>query len=240
MHREPVLGEGTATGEPCFKVVILSAVRFLREAVAEFIGRHQGFSISALAGDLDEALAVSRERPPDIVLLDASLPDGPAAVGQIRDSLPEASVILLAVAEADETIVAWAEAGVAGYIPSAAAPGDLAPFLAAIMRGEQPCSERAAACLLRRVASLQRASAARTAVSAGPTLTARERQIVQLIDAGFSNKEIARRLNIEVATTKSHVHNLLGKLDLQRRGQVTQWMRAHERQSGLPRPARMV
>jgi DNA-binding CsgD family transcriptional regulator len=58
-------------------------------------------------------------------------------------------------------------------------------------------------------------------------LTGRERQITELIRAGLSNKEIARRLNIGLSTTKSHVHNLLGKLNLQRRGQVAAWTGGH-------------
>ena len=56
-------------------------------------------------------------------------------------------------------------------------------------------------------------------------LTVREQEIVRLVSAGMSNKEIARHLNIEVSTTKSHVHNLLAKLNLQRRGQVAFWRR---------------
>jgi DNA-binding NarL/FixJ family response regulator len=59
-------------------------------------------------------------------------------------------------------------------------------------------------------------------------LTARELQIVELIGAGLSNKDIARHLNIGLATTKSHVHNMLEKLELQRRGQIAPWIRRHE------------
>ena len=58
-----------------------------------------------------------------------------------------------------------------------------------------------------------------------PMLTTRETQIAQMIVAGMSNKDIARRLNIGLATAKTHVHHLLGKLNLQRRGQAASWMR---------------
>lgn len=238
MREEPVLGGAatTAAAEQTFSVLIVSAVRFLREAVAEIIRSHQAFLIAGVAGDLAEGSAIALERQPDIVLLDAAFPNGAAAVGRMRAAVPQATVVVLAVAESDERVVAWAEAGASGYIPSAAAPGDLAPFLKAIMRGEQPCSERAAARLLRRMASGEHTSGARAMRSERSVLTAREAQIVRLIDAGLSNKEIARRLNIEVATTKSHVHNLLGKLDLQRRGQVSLWVRAHQR-ALLPSPS---
>jgi DNA-binding NarL/FixJ family response regulator len=61
-----------------------------------------------------------------------------------------------------------------------------------------------------------------------PTLTARETEIAQMILAGMSNKDIARRLNIGLATAKTHVHHLLGKLNLQRRGQAASWLREHQ------------
>ena len=70
-------------------------------------------------------------------------------------------------------------------------------------------------------------------------MTKRERQAAELIRSGLSDKEIARQLNISLATTKSHVHNLLGKLNVQRRSQVAEWLREYEHRPGEPfaRPA---
>ncbi len=73
-----------------------------------------------------------------------------------------------------------------------------------------------------------RATGSKAATAEAAALTAREDQIVRLLAAGLSNKEIARRLDIGLATVKSHVHNLLGKLALARRSQVAPWMRAHQ------------
>jgi len=63
-------------------------------------------------------------------------------------------------------------------------------------------------------------------ITSSAALTARETQIAQMIVGGMSNKDIARRLSIELATAKTHVHNILGKLNLQRRGQTANWMRS--------------
>jgi DNA-binding NarL/FixJ family response regulator len=219
-----------AAGQACFSVLVISTVRFLREAVAQSIRCNQAFSISGLSGNPMEALAMALDRQPDIALLDAAFPGGIDIVGRIRHVAPRTLVVVLSVPETDETIIAWAGAGVAGYIPDAVALTDLASFLAAIMQGEQPCSGRTTAGLLRRAAGGKRSAGVYVQEPLLPMLTARERQIVQLIDAGFSNKEIALRLNIEVATTKSHVHNVLSKLALQRRGQVGLWMRLHGHQ----------
>ena len=108
-------------------------------------------------------------------------------------------------------------------MPRSAALADLVGFLSGIMRGEQTCSTRVAAGLMRWIADGPRIETA--AARARPALTAREEEIASLIAAGLSNKEIARRLKICLPTTKSHVHNILGKLELERRGQVSRWLR---------------
>ena len=122
--------------------------------------------------------------------------------------------------ETEEDIIVWAQAGVIGYVPSTAAWADLVRLVIGIQAGEQLCSARVAAGLFRRMAMPENLDNGRDAVAQTPSLTARERQAAELIGAGLSDKEIARKLNISLATTKTHVHNLLGKLNVQRRGQV--------------------
>jgi DNA-binding NarL/FixJ family response regulator len=209
-------------------ILIVAEVRFLREALAEIVGRDRALSISGLSADLDQALVMILDRQPDIVLLDAAFPGGTDVVHQISSIAPEARVIVLAVAETEENIIAWAEAGVAGYVPRTAALADVVTVLRNIVRGEQACSGRVAAGLMRRIGRAARSGNTRSEPPSTPMLTTRELQIVQLIGAGLSNKDIARRLNIGLATTKSHVHNMLEKLELQRRGQVAPWIRQHE------------
>jgi DNA-binding NarL/FixJ family response regulator len=159
------------------------------------------------------------------VLLDAALPWGPDAVGCIHGISRHLKVVVFAVAETSDNVIAWAKAGVAGYIPRTAALTDVASLLASIMQDEQACSARVAASLLRHLSEAANAGGERSGAPAALALTAREMQVVELLAAGLSNKDIARRLNIGVATTKSHVHNLLGKIGVQRRAQVARWMR---------------
>jgi two-component system, NarL family, nitrate/nitrite response regulator NarL len=149
-------------------------------------------------------------------------------VARLRQLVPSAQIVALALSEIEADVIAWAEAGVCGYVPRSIALSELADFLGKIMRREQVCSTRIAAGMLRRIAEGSRA-AGRKAVAADATaLTAREDEVVRLVAAGLSNKEIARRLDIGLATVKSHVHNVLGKLALQRRSQVARCMRVHE------------
>jgi DNA-binding NarL/FixJ family response regulator len=212
-----------------FGILIVSHVRFLRESLAEIFARDGMGSVLGLCGDVPAALALCADLNPEIVLLDAAFPDAVAVVGRIRAAAPTTRIVALAVTEMEESVIALAEAGIAGYVPSTAALSDLSAALAGIINGGQICSARVAAGLLRRIAE---AGGPKGELPAGPLLTGRERQILSMIGGGLSNKEIARQLNIGVATTKSHVHNLLGKLNIQRRGQAAAWLRQHGRQHG--------
>ena len=129
--------------------------------------------------------------------------------------------------ETKEDVIAWAEAGVIGYVPNTVALADLMRLIVDIHGGEQPCSGRVAAELIHRIAVTESLGIGRNAPSPTLALTRREREAAELIATGLSDKEIARRLNISLATAKLHVHNLLGKLNVQRRGQVV--VRLHER-----------
>jgi DNA-binding NarL/FixJ family response regulator len=212
--------------------LIVSEIRFLRESLAEILGRTPSIEIRGQSATLADALAVAATLRPAIVLLDAALPSSRAAVAQLSATLPEARVVVLAIAETEENVLAWAEAGIAGYVPNTASVSDLTSLIGQISRGEQTCSSRIAGSLLRRIAT-----AGRTATSPAPPappLTRRECEILRLVCAGLSNKDIARRLSISLGTTKSHVHNLLGKLSVQRRAEVTRLYAAHSVAVAIP------
>ena len=213
------------------RIFIVSEVRLLREGIAEILVRDPSMSVVGLSADLGELVALTPPLRPDIVLLDAAYPGGAAAVKQTRDVRPDLRIVAFAVRETEADIIPWAEAGAIGYVPNTAAVADLVRLVKTIHEGEQLCSARVAAGLLRRIAATASLGASRNP-SFPAALTARERQTAELITIGLSDKEIARRLNIGVGTTKSHVHNLLGKLNVQRRGQVVACLRTHERHPG--------
>ena len=126
-------------------------------------------------------------------------------------------VVLLAVPELEEEILACAEAGVAGYVTRNGSLEDLVVAIDSVGRGEVICSARVAGALMRRVAAL---ASERRGLPGHEPLTSRELDVAALLEAGFSNKEIAGRLCIEVTTVKHHVHNILEKLCVSRRGEA--------------------
>src|SRR5262249_37892959 len=169
--------------------------------------------------------------------LDVAFPGGIAAAMSLVAAHPQASLVALAIAETEENVLAWAEAGIAGYVPNTASVDDLVSLISQIRRAEHACPGNIAGSLLRPLGAQERGErgergegAEGTGRPAPPSsttlLTRRELEISRLIAAGLSNKDIARRLGISLGTTKSHVHNLLGKLSLQRRAEVMARMNA--------------
>jgi two-component system, NarL family, nitrate/nitrite response regulator NarL len=214
------------------RIVIVSEVRFRREILAEFLEHDASVPVVGLCADLAEVVALSPPLQADVVLVDAELRDGAAAARRTRQVKPDIRIIAYAVRETKEDVIAWAEAGVIGYVPNTAASADLVRLIVDIQGGAQPCSGRVAAELLRRIAVTPSLGMGRNAPSPAVLLTRREREAAELIATGLSDKEIARRLNISLATAKLHVHNLLGKLNVQRRGQVVVRLNEHAQHPG--------
>jgi two-component system nitrate/nitrite response regulator NarL len=204
------------------RVFILSDVRLYREGLAHFLGESSGFEIVGTSGHGGSILGTIMELRPDVALLDLTVADGVAAARDLRRAAPELPVVALAVRELEREILAWAEAGIAGYVTRDGSLDDLVSTIETVARGEAVCSPRVVATLLRRLASL---AAERPLAPREVELTLRELQIVELIDDGLSNKEIARQLSIELPTVKNHVHHILRKLQVSRRGEAAASLR---------------
>jgi DNA-binding NarL/FixJ family response regulator len=198
------------------RILIMGDIRLYREGLRDILGRHPGFAVVGTAADCDEGLASVRDLRPDVVLVDMAMPESIPAVREIAAADRSAKVVALAVPEVERDVIDCAEAGVAGYVTREGSLADVVAAIDSAARDEALCSPRMAATLLRRIAVL---AAEHTPVP-GAVLTRRELEIVGLIDAGLSNKEIAQRLCIEVATVKNHVHNILEKLHVHRRAEA--------------------
>jgi two-component system, NarL family, nitrate/nitrite response regulator NarL len=220
------------------RILVVWGVRYTRESIVNLLDSDPVATVVGQCTNLSEAVALSPTLQADIVLLDARIPEAAATVRRALDIAPDLRIIACSVRETEDDIIAWAEAGVIGYIPRTAALADFVRLIVAIHNGEQISSGRVVNGLLRRIALAARRRPSRDAALPMPALTKRERQAAELIRSGLSDKEIARQLNVSLATTKSHVHNLLGKLNVGRRSQVAEWLREYEHHPGeaLARP----
>jgi two-component system, NarL family, nitrate/nitrite response regulator NarL len=210
-------------------VLVVSAVRLFRDGLAEILSRQSAIDVVGTSATTEEASEILEHASPSVLLLDVPTTDGPEVIRAIARIADGVKVVVLGIVESEAEVIAWAEAGVAGYVSRDASGADLTQVIEAVARGETLFPPRIAALLLRRVSAL--ATTRPSLESSEPTggLTTRERDIVELIDQGLSNKEIASQLCIEVSTVKNHVHNILDKLHVHRRSQAAALMRAASR-----------
>ena len=187
-------------------IVIVAGLRLYRQLLTDAFAAHPDFVVVGEASTVDAAVELVRDVAPAIAIIDVTTPGALTLARRIATT----KVVAVGAGDAEQDVLACAEAGIDGYVTASASIDDLIAALHATVRGELQCSPRIVASLFRRVASLAHPDPAKRADL--PLLTARERQIAPLIAQGLSNKEIAQRLNIEVATVKNHVHHLLGKL----------------------------
>ena len=169
----------------------------------------------------DAAVSILHSFHPDVVLLNVTCPDVLETYAAMRAFVSDLQVIAMGVGESEQEILACAEAGVVGFLPRNATCDDLARTLTKVARGEAVCSQSVTGALLRRVSNEAHQRSVTT-----DHLTPREREVLVLIEQGLSNKQIAQRLGIEVRTVKNHVHNLLEKLRVQRRGEAAARLRS--------------
>jgi two-component system, NarL family, nitrate/nitrite response regulator NarL len=212
------------------RVLIVADIRLYREGLASMLDRQPGLAVVATATDGQGALRAAREASADVVLVDLGMADSTAVVRRLSDGVPRTAVVVLTVPETERAVIDCAEAGVAGYVTRSGSLTDVVAAVRSAARGEAVCSPRMARMLLRRLRTLDREP---NGDGSEAFLTARELEIVDLIDEGLSNKEIAQRLVIEVPTVKNHVHHILEKLQVHRRSQAAAQVRAQRARLGL-------
>jgi len=175
----------------------------------------QGFdwvSVVGEASDGREALGLARALRPDMVLMDISMPglNGLDATRQLKKELPETRVVILSMHSSEEHVMQALRAGAAGYLLKESAPLELELALRSAARGETylspPISRQVVEGYMQRIAD--------TGGDALAGLSARQREILQLVAEGNSSKEIARRLNLSVKTVDAHRSQLMDRLQI--------------------------
>jgi two-component system, NarL family, nitrate/nitrite response regulator NarL len=202
-----------ANGKYTHRVLLVADVSLHRNSLVEQLDREPGILVVGATSDPLQSVAEYWSLSPDLVLLDVAAEERVPAIGALVAAIPGVRVVAFAVPETESDIIACAEAGVAACVTRDASFDELVATIERVGSGESLCSPQVAAVLLRRVATL----AAERSGDPAASLTTREREILELIDEGLSNKQIAQRLCIEVPTVKNHVHNLLEKLDVRSR-----------------------
>ena len=198
------------------RILVAADIRLLRDGLVHSLGQRTGVVVAAAASSAAEAVEHERRHTPDVVLIDAAMTGALGAIRAIITGGSRVRVIAFTVPSDSMALLAVAEAGAVGFVSREGSIEDILAAVEQAARGELACCPRMAATLLGRVTELARGEAP----GGLRRLTAREREVIRLVDEGCSNKEISWRLGIELATVKNHVHNILEKLGCRSRSEA--------------------
>jgi DNA-binding NarL/FixJ family response regulator len=184
----------------------------VRQGLRMFLGLDPELEVIGEAQNGQEAIDMARKLSPDVVLMDLLMPvkDGITAIGEIRSEMPDVEVIALTSVLEDASVVGAVKAGAIGYLLKDTQSEELCRAIKAAAAGQVQLSPQAAARLMREV----------RAPDSPESLTERETDVLRLLAEGLANKEIALKLSIGEKTVKTHVSNILLKLNVRSRTQA--------------------
>ena len=210
------------------RLLIVDDHEVVRLGLVAFLDRREQFQVVAEAGTCAQAVAQARRFLPDIVLLDIQLPDasGIEACRLLRDEFPDLRVVFLTSSPDELDVFAAIVSGARGYVLKQTRSAQLVRTLEAVGRGESMFDAAVTGMVLDRV----RRIAGGTYPDETTALTAREREILPLIAAGQTNREIAAAVFLSDKTVKNYVSSILAKLGLDRRAQVPTYVATHDPQ----------
>jgi DNA-binding NarL/FixJ family response regulator len=205
------------------KVLVVDDHAMVRKGLVQLLSAVDGLEVVGEAANGREALAQAQTLAPDVVLMDLQMPvmDGVSATRELT-ALGGTQVLVLTSFSDTDRIVDALDAGAVGYMLKDAEPDDLVEAVRSVARGDSPLHPRVARQLL----------AARARRPAAVPLTAREREVLELVRDGLANKQIARRLGISERTVKAHLTSVFSTIGVADRTAAALWAERHQLDPG--------
>ena len=200
------------------RIVIADDHELARAGLRAMLTDQRGFELVGEASNGQEALLLCRRLQPDLALIDVRMPgmDGLSTCRAIKQECPATSVILVTMHANPEYLFEALKAGAAGYVLKDVSQRELISAVQKVLHGESILNQELVARLLQRLAS---ETQSREDLPAG-RLSPREREVLELLTKGQTNREIARKLTVSVSTVKIHVEHILAKLGVSDRTQA--------------------
>jgi len=204
---------------PPIRIVLVDDHALCRNGLTDLIAHRSPMRVVASTGDPDHALALLREHRPDLVILDLRMPatDGLSLLRRFRAEGIDTPAVILTMSDAEADLAAALRAGVRGYLLKDMDPEEVLGAIARAARGELAVAPAMTLKLAQMLQSPATGAPATDKAGLIASLTERERQILEHVSRGESNKAIARALDISHDTVKLHVRHILAKLNLSSR-----------------------
>lgn len=199
------------------RVFVADDHAIVRQGIRALLSTEPGIEVIGEVGDGERAVEQVLALRPDVTVIDLVLPgiEGAEAIARIRSNWPEARILVLTSFVSDEKVLPAIRAGARGYLLKDSSPEELVRAIRQVDRGESPIDPAVAGWVMRELSKPQ------TPVPGIDALTARELDVLREVARGFSNQEIAVRLNLGEATVRTHISHILSKIGLASRTQAT-------------------
>ena len=195
--------------KPVIRLLVVDDHFFVRMGLTGSLNAESDIRVVAEADNGTQALKMFREHKPDVVIMDGRLPgmSGVETLTALRREFPNARVLMLSVDEGEEDVYRAMQAGAAGYLPKSSQLQELLRAIRAIYGGQNYLPPALAARLKER--------------GSGATLTEREREVLELVSKGLSNREVGKTIGCSETTAKWHLKNIMQKLEVTDRTEAT-------------------
>ncbi len=208
-------------------IIVIEDNRLLRDGITGMITQQNDFKVISAFGDCSKALQFIRKSPPDIVLLDLGLRNQNSiqVVKTLRSDFKKIKIIVMDLVPVQEDVLLFVQAGVSGFILKDATVEDFLNTIRSVAHGSKILPPHLTESLFSQIVEKAVIESTPSKIIESVKMTKREKQVIELVADGLTNKEIAQKLRLSTYTVKSHIHNILEKLALHTRVQIAKYAR---------------
>jgi len=208
------------------RFLLIEDNRLLREGLAAMLKKQKDMNVVETVGNGENILAIMRKYKPEVLLLDLGLRNRNSLnlVKLVKKNFPASKIIMMDLIPVQADVYEFVKAGVSGFILKDATVNDFLKTIRSVAKGLQVLPPNLTGSLFSQIVEHAISGSNPSALIDSVRMTKRERQVIELVSEGHTNKEIAQKLHLSTYTVKSHVHNILEKLALSTRVQIAKYL----------------